>query len=375
MMRVSLSSRLAWGLFAACVPLYTLAVLISAVRSFPPWETAAILLFLVAPAVGALIAARQPHHVIGWLLLAWGLGLGALGVATEYVTLGERESWPAVAYVGLFGLMLLPSLLLTGAVLIPLLFPTGMLLSPRWRIGLVIAAGALLFLTAGAAVRPGRLDISRVEIENPFGIAGADWVQGLGFLLFFVAVLIALTSLTIRFFQSRGDERQQLKWLIFSVALLFPAFVTGESLSATVDGLRESSDVQWIPFYLLLFLGIPGSIGIAILRYRLYDIDRIISRTLTYGLLTATLGAVYIGLVVGLQALLRPVNGGSDLALVVTTLAVAALFLRRAALCSGSWTGASTGVLTTPKNPSTPSAPACGSRSSSTRCDMKSSPW
>jgi hypothetical protein len=321
------TTLLAWGLFAACLPLYTLTVSISAVRSFPPWETAIVLLFLVTPGLGALIAARQPRHVIGWLLLALGLGMGLLGVASEYVTLGERESWPALAYVGWFGLMFLPTLLLIGAVLIPLLFPTGRLLSPRWRIGLLPAAGALLFMTVGSAVRPGRLDMSKVEIENPFGIAGAEWVQGLGFFLFFIAVLIALASLTMRFFQSRGDERQQLKWLVFSVALLFPAFVMGEALSTAVDGLRESSDLQWLPFYALLFFGIPGSIGIAILRYRLYDIDRIINRTLTYGLLTATLGAAYLGLVVGLQALLRPINGGSDFAIVVTTLAVAALFL------------------------------------------------
>jgi hypothetical protein len=144
-----------------------------------------------------------------------------------------------------------------------------------------------------------------------------------GYALILFSILVAGLSLALRFRRSRGDERQQIKWAVFAAALM-PLVL---SVGAVVEAFGQPITAFEIVFYFLLLFGLPASIGAAILRYRLYDIDRIINRTLTYGVLTALLAGVYFGLVVALQALLRPLNGGSDLALVATTLAVAALFL------------------------------------------------
>jgi hypothetical protein len=170
-------------------------------------------------------------------------------------------------------------------------------------------------------VRPGPLELQHSQAENPFGVQGAAWLYDLGFLSFAATLVAASSSLLLRFHRSRGDQRQQMKWFFFAALLMSLATVAGIFLEDTYG------EVVWMPFYLLLFFGLPAAIGIAILRHRLYDIDRIINRTLTYGLLSGVLAGVYAGLVVALQALLRPVSGGSDLALAVTTLIVAAMFL------------------------------------------------
>jgi len=324
MMSHATSVWLAWALFAVCVPLYVLTVLIAALYRSPFGDSLLVLSFLVTPGVGALVASRQPRNPIGWLLLATGLGFGVAGVTTEYATLSEQRSVPLGAEVGAVAGAAFFAVLVSGAVFVPLLFPNGRLLSDRWRIVAWVAGLSLILGVVGYLIQPGRLDISGVESENPFGIQGADPVNGLGFLLFFAAALASASSLILRFRSSRGEERQQIKWFVFVVSLLPVAFVAGSGAQALWD---TNSETPLIPFYVLLSFGLAASIGIAILRHRLYDIDRIINRTLTYGLLTATLGALYVSLVVVLQALLRPLNGGSDLALVVTTLAVAALFL------------------------------------------------
>jgi len=317
------SARLAWALFAACLPLYLLALLFTALYRSLLGDSMLLTAFLVMPGVGALIASRKPDNTIGWLLLVTGIAFGVAAITTEYTALSERRSLPLGPEAGALAGPAFVVCLVSGAVLVPLLFPDGRPQSTRWR-WVVYATGVALLLGAtGYLIKPGPLDIRYVESDNPFGVEGAAWVLSTGVAILVVSAGAAALSLLLRFRRARGDERQQMKWFVFAALLMVVAAVVGFTLEEVFGG----GDTPWLPFYFLLFFALPASIGIAILRHRLYDIDRIINRTLTYGLLTAVLAGVYAGLVVGLQSLLQPLNGGSDLALAVTTLIVAALFL------------------------------------------------
>jgi hypothetical protein len=145
-------------------------------------------------------------------------------------------------------------------------------------------------------------------------------VQYLAYLLLIPAIGLSGAALVHRFRRSHGRERQQLKWLALAAVAAFVVFVLSWPASILIHNI-------WDITPLIVFSFLPIATAIAILRYQLYDIDRILNRTLVYALLTACLGALYLGVVVGLQALLSSVAGGSDLAIVITTLLVAALFL------------------------------------------------
>ncbi len=218
--------------------------------------------------------------------------------------------------------------------LVFLLFPNGRLPSRRWRPVVWLELVAAVCLVAWA-FEPGLLgNLGLVRVSNPFGIQGAAALLGtLGLVGLFVTLAVALAggiSLVLRFRRARGVERQQIKWFAFSGVLFCAVFAAGPF---SWD-LPQSPATAWI--WPVLFLAgastIPVAVGIAILRYRLYDIDLIINRTLVYGSMTSTLALVYVGSVVGLQAALRGLTGQeSTLAVVASTLVIAALFtpLRR----------------------------------------------
>jgi hypothetical protein len=173
-------------------------------------------------------------------------------------------------------------------------------------------------------------------------------------LLLTVCGLASLLALGLRFRRSRGIERQQLKWLVYAAAMTLLVIIATQGFQ------------RWQLGAILLFpvlASVPAAAGIAILRYRLYDIDRIINRTLVYGLLTVLLGAVYVGGMFTLGRLLNPITGESSLAVAASTLAVAALFRRPGAVSKPWWIAASTGAATMQPGPWRPSAPACGTRS------------
>jgi hypothetical protein len=204
--------------------------------------------------------------------------------------------------------------------LLPVLFPDGRPLSPGWRpLVWVIVAGALVSLV-GAALFPGIVDAP--SLSNPLGLSGAAGAlleQGLSrlFLGLPVVAVAAVASLIVRFRRARGVERQQLKWLAYAMGVLMVA----PAVQASWLGGWASAAVnvaQW---------AIPAAIGVAILRYRLYDIDRLVNRTLVYGLLTVLLGAVYVGLVLALGQLFGGIGTKTpSWAVAGATLAVAALF-------------------------------------------------
>ena len=273
------------------------------------------LLVLGAATTGAVVASRVPANPIGWSLLGLGLGLAVGLLAGAYAEAGSLpgDAWRAwlgnwLPLVALFGA--------TAALL--LLFPDGHLVSPRWRPVAWLCAAGVALAGLGAALDPEPL--GEAELPNPLAPAGeaADVVRGLvevSNLLALPLLLAAAASLVARFRRSRGVERLQLKWFTFDAA------IAGVALGLAGSGSGTVADAAFIAG-LLALAALPVIAGLAILRYRLYDIDVVIRRTLIYAVLTATLAVAYLGsvLLVGLAV------GRSGLAVAVSTLAVAALF-------------------------------------------------
>lgn len=333
-------SRLAWAICAVCLLLQALAlVLILGGQSTPlpgewmSWRDQAIGIFgfLGAPVLGGLIAARRPGNAYGWVWLGFALGFSLSSLATAYAAyalvaepgslLAPRTVGTAVAAVGwIVSISLVPFLLL--------LFPTGRLPSRRWRfVAWPVAVAGALVLIAGPFI-PGRSGFA--PLVNPLGVEGpvgvAITVVGFGgVVLLLLAVVPSALSLVLRYRRAVGVERQQLKWFAFAAALM-GALIAADLLSGLIadDFL---SYALWNLLHTASFMGLYVAVGVAILRYRLYDIDVIINRTLVYGAWTVALVLVYVGCVVSSQYVIRVLIGQeSQLAVVASTLAVAALF-------------------------------------------------
>ncbi len=287
---------------------------------------AVILSAVSAATAGAVLASHRPRHPVGWLLLAFGLVPQALSYAAEgyarYGLLARPGTLPWAEQLATLGsATFVPGLSLICFIL--LLTPTGSLPSARWRwFARVAAALPVAFLAAWLLGMP-QLDPESplASVRNPFAIPG---LAGVGMVVAGVAspaialtMVVAAASLVRRFRRGRGSERQQLRWLALAAALA-PLVVL---VTATAILIGQLAVAGWIiGLYLAL---LPLAIAAAIARYRLYDLDRIVSRTLAYGLLTLLLGGAYAAVVLGLGQLL-----GRDSSLVVAgaTLAVAALF-------------------------------------------------
>jgi hypothetical protein len=215
-----------------------------------------------------------------------------------------------------------------------LLFPDGRLLSRHWRPVVWANLVAILLLFAWN-FEPGTLEnLGLLRVANPFGVAGAEAVlYTLGEIGLFVVLAVTIAgviSLVVRFRRSRGEERQQIKWFVFAAAFFCATFAVAPVLWSFPSS--PGTDWIWPTLFLLGLSTIPVATGIAILRYRLYDIDLIINRTLVYGSLTTMLVALYFGGIVVLQSAFVALTGGqSTLAVVASTLLIAALFnpLRR----------------------------------------------
>jgi signal transduction histidine kinase len=249
-------------------------------------------LFVVTPAVGTVVALRQPRNTLGWLLLATGLVWGIVGAGSEYAELSEEQTLWASTGIGWVATLFIPSIAVLGAVLVPLLFPDGRLLSHRWRPAVLLAGVTIVVGAVGYAVRPGPLDLE-TEAENPFGISGAAWVLYVAWTLLAVGILIAASSLVLRFRRARGEERQQLKWFAYAGALVVPAMLG--TMAEGIFGPSVVSDASELAFWSLILFVLPVAIGVAILRYRLWDIDVVIQRSLVYGLLWLVIAGIYLG--------------------------------------------------------------------------------
>ncbi|MET1231693.1 MAG: hypothetical protein ABWY52_02435 [Candidatus Limnocylindrales bacterium] len=277
--------------------------------------------FVSLPSVGAVLAILRPRNPIGWLFLVAGAGFIVSVFASEYVGrsvfLGaDLPGYALVDWVSAWSTSLSLAIMV---VWIPLLFPDGHLVGPRWRIVAWSAAVALGAQIVALAIQPSGPSGYDGLVTNPIAVGGplgelSATLADLPNLAVFAS--LALLSLAIRFRRSSGIERQQLKWLLFAVGFLLAA------LSAAI--VSQISELWYA--VILGFAALPVAAAIAVLRYRLYEIDRIISRTVGYGIVTVTLAAVFVGGVLGLQAILAQFTGGNTVAVAASTLVVAALF-------------------------------------------------
>jgi hypothetical protein len=299
-------------------------------------------LFLAFPLVGALIASRRPKNAVGWLCLAVGLLWALSGVCDYYGFYGAATPgsvpFPVVA-AGISDWIWVPAIGLLGTYVL-LLFPDGRLPSRRWRPLAWLSGAVILLLSLGIMLAPGRLD-NLAGVRNPTGIEGAEWLVAGAYALLPLLPLCMLASalsLLLRYRRSGGEERQQIKWIAFaaSVVVVLYAVAMIASFVFPEEAWTTAGSVWWLNLltYVVLasFTLVPIAVGIAVLKYRLYDIDLLINRALVYGPLTAMLALVYFGGVVGLQATLRGLTSQeSTLAVVASTLVIAALFnpLRR----------------------------------------------
>src|SRR5215216_7126827 len=346
------ASRLAWSLWAACVVLLALALLLDFLRTDDilsyPWQTRrndralypvyAVLtgmVSLVYPTIGSLIVSRLPKNPVGWIFCGVGLlyQLHHFALAYSNYGLAENLSLPWSEYVAWFSLWVEFAGLILVGVFLTLLFPDGRLLSRRWWIvaWAAVLGAALAALADG--FYPGRL-ATHGYIENPLGVMG---VVGHGLTtygslgaskilasaLLLVSTLAALVSPLVRLLRASGDARQQLKWFLYAAvpaAVCVSAFLVEVMISnyamvllfETWDTLdinvgNKSYNLfyvsSYVPAFALLLLAVFTCV--AILRYRLYDIDRLINRTLVYGSLSACIVGTYMLAVVGLGVLFQ----------------------------------------------------------------------
>jgi hypothetical protein len=328
------AARLAWSLWALCLALTALSLLLLALNlSYPGthvydyWLTNTTAVIDVT--VGAIVASRRPENPVGWLVCLYSIAIGTSYFSSEYAIYAlqaQSHSLPAGEVLVWISSWML-SITVGLQVFSLLLFPTGRLPSRRWRWLAWLTVAVTLIGMISSAFSSGQLD-GLGPIRNPLGMEGFsdvyDVVRSVMFPLLFLAVA---SSLFARLRRAVGVERQQLKWLAYAAA----TFAVGIIL-LIIPGVIDTPpwfDRTGVAIFVAAGAGIPISMGIAILRYRLYNIDLIINRTLVYGSLTVTLALVYLCGVAATQAIFRALTGQeqqTQLAIVASTLVIAALF-------------------------------------------------
>ena len=325
-MKQRTASRIAWGAFL--VFLVGAALVLWLQVRIQGWDDAAgdfvmVLIFASFGVVGALVASRQPRNAIGWIFLAITLAVVVAGLADTYAQYSFRvratplpgavvaawlSSWAWIAFLS-------PTL-----TFLPLLFPNGRLPSPRWRSFAWLAGVCEVLVVAGFALAPGPLEGYR--IPNPVGapaLRGVDrFLEGPSILLILALGFASVASLLLRYRRADEERRQQIKWFAFAAALMAVWFM----VSAILEAVGVYHPVVEAVFLSLAFGSLPVAAGIGILKYRLFDIDVVISRTVLYGLLATIVTALYVAIVVGIGSLV-----GSQGSLPLSILATAVIAL------------------------------------------------
>jgi hypothetical protein len=327
---------LAWFLWALCVVLAVVAVLLDfytppvPARHGPNFDVLAGVPLLMYPTIGAFLVSHRPKNPVGWILCGLGLffEIGAFAGAYADYALSARPGSVPGGILMLWVTEWVGVLIFPSAVLLVLLFPHGRLVARGWRaaVWMAVAGGALWALWWATWAQSNYFYPS---IDNPFGIAGAlgDAIKGLGALgatAVLLSCLASVLSVIVRLDNAQGEERQQIKWFAYAAAVL-----VGDFFLVVLPAQEIAGPGAAFIFIMIGLLGIPVAVGVAILKYRLYDIDRIINRTLVYGALTAMLAAVYLGGVTATEAIFRALTSQErqpQLAIVVSTLVIAALF-------------------------------------------------
>src|SRR5215204_7166965 len=338
------AARLAWSLaglsvamFLAIVALYVLIrsapqVPSSVSTRFTPTDLLIGMPFLAFPIVGALIASRSPHNPIGWICLAVGSLFLLLGVSEYYSVYGVAEPGSVPFPIGVAWLgnwLWMPAVGLFATYLF-LLFPDGRLPSRRWRYLAWLSGALIVVLSLGFGLAPGPVASLPRKIRNPFGLEGLPWLSdaaNVGFPLLALCILASVVSLVLLYQRSRDEEREQIKWIAFAASVVGLLFLIGLVISLIYGSKPPSWTRLLDTMTALSYTGVPIAVGLAVLKYRLYDIDVIINRTLVYGSLTVMLVALYFGGIVVLQRFFVLLTGQqSTLAVVASTLLIAALF-------------------------------------------------
>jgi hypothetical protein len=304
-------------------------------------DTVSWVLYLAFPFVGALIASRRPQNPVGWICLADGLLWMVLAVTDRYSVYGVAEpgSVPFPVAVGTLSNQWLwvPTVGLLGIYLI-LLFPDGRLPSRSWRPLALFSGVMIVVLSIAQGFAPGPLE-NQGGVPNPFGFEALPWLADASNVilpLLPLCIFASAVGMVLRFRRSRGEVRQQIKWVAFAASCSGLLYLIA-MCSALVVLATSSESVPRSPWWaeilfsvaVLSFAGVPVAIGFAVLKYRLYDIDVVINRTLVYGSLTAMLLALYFGGVATTQTVFRAITGQEQqpqLAVVISTLVIAALF-------------------------------------------------
>jgi hypothetical protein len=271
---------------------------------------------MAVPVTGFVLASRRPENRIGWLFLVAGLSLGVSGFSNQYALralVADPGSWPAgqvFAWLSNWTWVIAVAAL----AFLFLLFPTGQLRSRRWRRAAWFVGGASVLAAVGAVIA------ASSEWANPFALSGQGSPGGLTTLFFLTAaflisaqMLVSVSALVVRFAKSSAEERLQLKWCATAALLLVVVFVASVWVNSAVVNVLQS----------VAFLCLWTAIATAVLKYRLYEIDRIISRTLAYAIVTGLLIGLYAGLVL---LATRVLSFSSPVAVAAATLAAAALF-------------------------------------------------
>ena len=328
------SSVIAWSILALSVAVGAGGALLATFDLATAFESGGLTFSfpsLAFCAVGAIVAARLPRNPVGWLILAFGFTsvLSLFGEQYARVGVSRGEMLPGsetvLGVLALFADWAPPGLLALAF----LFYPDGRLPSSRWRpVAWVVVVVSGVSCIAGAFTPGAVLGIrgTRNPLADPELADTLAPVLSLASVLLVVIFAACATSLVIRFRRSHTDERQQIKLFAFSASMIAAFILLGNVLEATTGGADDGlGDRIAIVVFPMLLSGIPLAVGIAILRYRLYEIDRIISRTLSYGVLTAILAGGYLLAVLVLQSLL-PVAEDSPLVVAVSTLGVVAAF-------------------------------------------------
>lgn len=310
---------IAWAIWACCVLFAAVAGAFTyldarLVPGYQILEDPGYLIGLTWGTVGAFVASRRRANTVGWFLLGVGFLSGLNAVCTSYLAYGyalhpELPLLPLAAW--LHGCLI--ALLVPGTYLVFMFFPNGSLPSTRWRIplGVVIAIMSALVVIALVAPRIYPNVLPSLSIANPTGVAGLPfsagltWPPALPFRL--LGIIVCLSAIPIRLRRSSGVERQQLKYLAYIALLMIMGFAAG--LVASLVGVTEAHLILPLTVLTGLAIGIPAACGLAILRYRLYDIDLLINRTIVYGGVTAVLAAVFAIANVASQRIFEALTG------------------------------------------------------------------